>query len=103
MLINSINSDSTICALATAMGGAIGIIRVSGNRTIEIVNSIFTKNLNEAKPNTVHYGHIINEQGKIIDEVLISIFHAPHSYTARILRKYLVTVHNTFLVQFLNY
>ena len=81
MLINSINSDSTICALATAMGGAIGIIRVSGNRTIEIVNSIFTKNLNEAKPNTVHYGHIINEQGKIIDEVLISIFHAPHSYT----------------------
>lgn len=81
MLINSNNSDSTICALATAMGGAIGIIRVSGNRTIEIVNSIFTKNLYEAKPNTVHYGHIINEQGKIIDEVLISIFHAPHSYT----------------------
>lgn len=81
MLTHSINSESTICALATAIGGAIGTIRISGSKTIEIVNSIFTKNLNGAKPNTVHYGHIINEEKKIIDEVLISIFHAPHSYT----------------------
>ncbi|MBO4431465.1 MAG: hypothetical protein J5790_09030 [Bacteroidaceae bacterium] len=66
----------TICAIATATGGALGIIRISGNQTLEILSRIFTKDLTKAKPNTIHYGHIAD-----IDEVLVSVFRVPHSYT----------------------
>ena len=66
----------TICALATAVGGAIGIIRISGAQSLEILSCIFSKDLRQAEPNTIHYGHIGN-----IDEVLVSIFRSPHSYT----------------------
>lgn len=72
--------NETICALATAPGGALGIIRVSGPQSLEILSRIFTKNLSEAQPNTIHYGHIKDEI-EIIDEVMVSIFRAPHSYT----------------------
>ena len=76
----------TICALATAPGGALGIIRISGPQTLEILSRIFSKNLSNAKPNTIHYGHIIeydavSQHQNIVDEVLVSIFRAPHSYT----------------------
>ena len=70
----------TICALATAPGGAIGIIRISGPQTLEILSRVFSKDLTKAKPNTIHYGHI-KDGAEIIDEVLVSIFRAPHSYT----------------------
>ena len=70
----------TICALATAPGGAIGIIRVSGPQTLEILSRVFTKNLTNVQPNTIHYGHIKNGED-FIDEVLVSVFRAPHSYT----------------------
>ena len=70
----------TICALATAIGGAIGIIRISGPQSLEILSHIFTKDLSDALPNTIHYGHIKNGE-EIVDEVLVSIFRAPHSYT----------------------
>ena len=70
----------TICALATAIGGAIGIIRISGPQSLEILSHIFTKDLSDAQPNTIHYGHIKNGE-EIVDEVLVSIFRAPHSYT----------------------
>ena len=72
--------NETICALATAPGGALGIIRVSGPQSLEILSRIFTKNLSEEQPNTIHYGHIKDEV-EIIDEVMVSIFRAPHSYT----------------------
>ena len=72
--------NETICALATAPGGAIGIIRISGPETLEILSRVFTKNLTDAQLNTIHYGHIKNGE-EIIDEVLISVFRAPHSYT----------------------
>ena len=72
--------EMTICALATAPGGAIGIIRVSGPQTLEILSHVFTKDLTEAKPNTIHYGHI-KDHVAIIDEVMVSVFKAPHSYT----------------------
>ena len=49
----------TICALATAPGGALGIIRISGPRTLEILSHIFSKDLKAAAPNTIHYGHIV--------------------------------------------
>ena len=70
----------TICALATAPGGALGIIRISGHQSLEILSHIFTRNLTQAQPNTIHYGHI-KDGAEIIDEVLVSIFRAPHSYT----------------------
>jgi tRNA modification GTPase len=70
----------TICALATAIGGAIGIIRISGPQSLEILSHIFIKDLSDAQPNTIHYGHIKNGE-EIVDEVLVSIFRAPHSYT----------------------
>ena len=72
--------NETICALATATGGAIGIIRISGPKTLEILSDIFTKSLAKALPNTIHYGHI-KDKDEIIDEVLVSVFRAPHSYT----------------------
>ena len=78
--------NDTICALATAPGGALGIIRISGPQTLEILSHIFTKNLSDSKPNTIHYGHIVefdatSQHPSTIDEVLVSIFRAPHSYT----------------------
>ena len=76
----------TICALATAPGGALGIIRISGPQTLEILSHVFTKNLSDAQPNTIHYGHIVefdatSQHPSTIDEVLVSVFRAPHSYT----------------------
>ena len=78
-------SEECICALATPAGGAIGIIRLSGEQAIEITDKIFEasngKPLSEAKPNTIHYGEIKDKNGSTIDDVLVSIFRAPHSYT----------------------
>ena len=77
--------NETICALATAPGGALGIIRISGAQALEILSRIFTKNLTTAQPNTIHYGHIVENLAiqfpQVIDEVLVSVFRAPHSYT----------------------
>ena len=73
-------SNETICALATAPGGAIGIIRVSGPQSLEVLSCVFTKDVSLAQPNTIHYGHI-KDGSEIIDEVMVSIFRAPHSYT----------------------
>ena len=127
-----INQD-TICAIATAQGGAIGIIRVSGPKAIEITSRIFTpatgKPLTERAPYTLTFGKICSPKRKInntlfqktseipqeksetlqkkesiipsaeevIDEVLISLFRAPHSYTGTIPRfrysKYSLRLH----------
>lgn len=75
------NSQSTICALATSPGGAIAVIRVSGDKAIDIVSGIFSRSLEQALPNTVHYGTIADEDSHIIDEVLVAVFRNPHSYT----------------------
>ena len=83
--MNILNDHQTICALATASGGAIGIIRVSGSDAITIVDKIFVstsgKSLENLAARSVLYGHITNENSAIIDETLITIFRAPHSYT----------------------
>ena len=73
-------SNETICALATAPGGALGIIRVSGSQSLEILSHVFSKDVSLAQPNTIHYGHI-KDGAEIIDEVMVSVFRAPHSYT----------------------
>ena len=76
----------TICALATAPGGALGIIRISGPQALEILSHVFSKDLTSARPNTIHYGHIVgpvpsDSSSGIIDEALVSVFKSPHSYT----------------------
>ena len=70
----------TICALATAPGGALGIIRISGDQSLEILSRIFSKDMTGAKPNTVCYGHI-RDGAEVVDECMVSVFKAPHSYT----------------------
>lgn len=79
------NSEECICALATPAGGAIGIIRLSGSEAIRFTDKVFVsvsgKQLSVAKPNTLHYGEIKDKDGHTIDDVLVSVFRAPHSYT----------------------
>ena len=79
-------NNNTICAIATATGGAIGIIRISGPKAINIADRIFrpvgsTLSLSERKAYTLAFGNIVNTNNDVVDEVLVSIFRAPHSYT----------------------
>ena len=81
----TMNDQTVICAIATAPGmGAIAVIRLSGKGCIEICDRIFVspshKKLVDVLPNTIHFGKIVNKE-ELIDEVLISVFHAPHSFT----------------------
>ncbi len=73
---------STICAIATGKGGAIGIVRTSGPSAIEIADSIFKgrRRLIDTRPYSVQYGEIVDGK-ETVDEVLVAIFRAPHSYT----------------------
>lgn len=75
-------NNDTICALATANGiGALGIIRVSGNDALPIVQKSFpTKQLEKQKSHTIHYGYFMDGE-EAIDEVMLSIFLAPKSFT----------------------
>lgn len=81
------NKENTICAIATAHGGAIGIVRVSGTNAIRITDSIFKpigkdrRCLAEREAYTLAFGRIADNEGNTVDEVLVSIFRAPHSYT----------------------
>jgi len=78
----------TICALATASGGALGIIRISGPQSLEILSRVFrgSGDAQTFPANTIHYGHIVeydavSQHPLPIDEVMVSIFRAPRSYT----------------------
>lgn len=73
--------EDTICAISTSMGiGAISIVRVTGPETVNIVDSIFDRDLKNAPSHTIHYGHIkYNEE--VIDEVLVMLMKGPKTYT----------------------
>lgn len=75
-------TQETICALATPSGsGAIGIVRLSGPQAYQIANKLFNgKDLTQQASHTIHFG-TIREEDKIIDEVLVSLFKGPNSYT----------------------
>ena len=75
--------NDTICAISTSQGvGAIAIIRVSGEKAIEIVNKIFKGNdLSTVKSHTINYGYIVDKQKKIIDEVLVTVMLSPRTFT----------------------
>ncbi len=83
-------SNETICAPATAHGGALGIIRVSGPQAVEIVNKITSADVNTFLPKFETFTHIVDKyanfekdkiSSNIVDEVMITVFRAPHSYT----------------------
>ena len=76
--------NDTICAISTSQGvGAIAIIRVSGDEAIAITNKIFKgKDLTKVDTHTINYGHIVDNLGNTIDEVLVSIMRAPRTFTA---------------------
>ena len=79
------SQEDTICAIATAQGGAIGVIRVSGSQAIAYTSGIFqpvksSKRLEDCKPYSLTYGHIM-DGSDVVDEVMVSLFKAPHSYT----------------------
>ena len=93
-------NQDTICAIATAQGGAIGCIRVSGPEAIEITSRIFTpaisnKRLEESKPYTLTFGRI-HEGSEIIDEVLVSLFRALTPIPVKTVQKSHVMVQPTF-------
>ena len=78
--------DETIAAISTPPGeGGISIIRISGEKSIEIADKIYIgpkgKNLSQVNSHTINYGHITDEDGTVIDEVLVSVMKAPHTYT----------------------
>ena len=74
--------DDTIVALATPQGiGAIGVIRISGDKAIDVINTMFpSKNLGEQSSHTLHVG-VLKDGNELLDEVVISLFKAPKSYT----------------------
>ncbi|MDY4626322.1 MAG: tRNA uridine-5-carboxymethylaminomethyl(34) synthesis GTPase MnmE, partial [Prevotella sp.] len=80
-ITGSVVGQDTICALATPAGGAIGVIRVSGPKAWQTVSKVFSKDLTTAKPNTLHYGEVHDAQGRTVDDVIVSLWKAPHSYT----------------------
>jgi tRNA modification GTPase len=75
--------SNTIVALSTPPGfGAIAVIRLSGPEAISIVNSVFRgENLDEQASHTLHFGTLRDPEGRVVDEVVVSLFKAPHSYT----------------------
>ena len=84
-MVNSPIVNTTICAISTPYGsGGIAVIRVSGPSAIAIVDQLFhgRKPLTQAPAYTVHYGEIRREtKGELLDQVLVSVFRAPHSFT----------------------
>lgn len=73
--------EDTIAAISSALGvGAISIIRISGDKSLDIINKIFDKDLTNVKSHTINYGHIV-ENDEIIDEVLVSIMLSPKTFT----------------------
>lgn len=80
-----IHSSDTIVACATPTGGAIAVVRMSGHDAISIAERMFRprgrRTLSEAEGYTAHYGEVIDAEGKTIDDVVVTLFRAPRSYT----------------------
>lgn len=80
-----IRNEDTICAPATVPGtGAISVIRISGPEALTIADKVIKCRkgcISESKDYTIKFGVILDDAGAVLDEVLVSIFRAPHSYT----------------------
>ena len=101
-MLNRILDNDTICALATPHGmGAIAVVRISGPKALEIVASLFqqrSKSLetSEIVSHKVYHGYLINN-GEMLDEVLVTFFRAPHSFTGEDSAE--ISVHGSVYVQ----
>ena len=95
------SNQETIVAIASGTGGAIALIRTSGPDAIAIADRIFSgvsnKSLTQSTGFTLHYGYIRNELGETIDDVILSLFKAPHSYTGEDMIE--VTCHGSTYIQ----
>ena len=82
-MYNHLDTDTTIIAPATAAGGAVMVVRLSGSRAIEITDCLFRgkKPLRDCEGYTLRYGRIVDEENRTIDDVVVALFRAPHSYT----------------------
>ena len=78
-----LDTTTTIVAPATAEGGAVMVVRLSGNQAIEIADKMFRgrKRLSSAKGYTLHYGRIVDSAENTLDDAVVALFRAPHSYT----------------------
>ena len=83
MITEHLDTTTTIVAPATAPGGAVMVIRISGDRAIAIADRLFRgrRPLSDAEGYTLHYGHIVDDKRETIDDVVVALFRAPHSYT----------------------
>lgn len=78
---NSSLFKDTICASATPVGGALTVVRMSGPNAISIADKVFSKQVIHAASASLHYGFVIDNDGSTVDEVMLSIYRNPHSYT----------------------
>ena len=101
-MLNRVFDNDTICAIATPHGmGAIAVIRISGPEAISIVSQLFMQNdkpFDKSKmvANKAYYGHIV-DHGDMLDEVLVTFFKAPHSFTGEDSAE--ISVHGSVFVQ----
>ncbi|MBP3852967.1 MAG: tRNA uridine-5-carboxymethylaminomethyl(34) synthesis GTPase MnmE [Erysipelotrichaceae bacterium] len=74
--------EHTIAAISTPLAmGAISIVRISGNDAIDIAGKVLDIPISDAQSHTIHYGHVIDQNNQVVDEVLVSVFRAPKTYT----------------------
>ena len=75
-------SSGVIVAPATAVGGALAVIRISGDGSIALCDRFFKgrKPLTDCSSHTIHYGNFMDGE-RVVDDVVVALFHAPHSYT----------------------
>jgi len=93
----NILEQDTICALATAPGmGAIAIIRISGHKSFEVVEKIFSKSVSDKDSHTVHFG-LIKDKDTIVDEVVVTVFKNPKSFTGE--DSVEITCHGSVFIQ----
>ena len=101
-MLNRVFDNDSICAIATPHGmGAIAVVRVSGPKAIPIVSQLFTQNgkpfdLGKMVSHKVYYGHIV-DHGELLDEVLVTFFRDPHSFTGEDSAE--ISVHGSVFVQ----
>lgn len=83
MIGEMLDTSTTIVAPATASGGAVMVVRLSGKHAIEIADRMFRgrRKLSDAAGYTLHYGRIVNSDEQTIDDVVVALFRSPHSYT----------------------
>jgi len=101
-MLNRVFDSDTICAIATPHGmGAIAVVRISGAKAHSIVSQLFTQNnkpfdFGKIVANKAYYGHIV-DHGELLDEVLVTFFKAPHSFTGEDSAE--ISVHGSVYVQ----